>query len=268
MTSSYWIKIGVKALMVFLVGFALFAVVNRGTEAVHGIANSAATINIPLAFVPFSVDGQDLGKVRRLKIHRDAPDVVRSATIELRLAGSARAPGCPLMVEDLDNFEGKLELACLDQQAADAGEFMPFGEVVFSEGGHRVLWLPAEYVDEMRHGDQVVHRLESQVEVARSMERLARLEQLRVRETVSAPAPSGLESSSSAGQASVVLKADSQGALLSIRDDSSDTGVAMKADSSGFALSVRENGQSVVQMKADSTGLLLNVTEPADSGDN
>ncbi len=268
MTSSYWIKIGLKSLAIFLVGFALYSVARRGTETVHGIANTAATINIPLAFVPFSIDGENLGKVRRVRIHRDAPDVVRAATIELRMAHDGNAPACQLMLDDLENFDGQLELSCLDQAAADAGELMPFGEVLFGDGAQRTLWLPAEYVTEMRQGEHVVTRLESQLETARSMERVARLQQARVQQALSvAASESGVALSAADGQggASVVLKADSQGASLSVRDDSNDTRVAMKADSAGFLLNVREGGTPVVQMKADSAGLLLHVTAPQDS---
>jgi hypothetical protein len=68
MSVSYWTKIGLGALAIFAVGMVLVGMGRRGTEWVDHVAHSASTISVPIVFVPFRLDGRDIGSIRRLDI--------------------------------------------------------------------------------------------------------------------------------------------------------------------------------------------------------
>ena len=106
MSVSYWTKIGLGALAIFAVGMVLVGMGRRGTEWVDHVAHSASTISVPIVFVPFRLDGMDIGSIRRLDIMRDAPDHVTGATIEVKLGERAELPAeaCSLAIDDLDRI--------------------------------------------------------------------------------------------------------------------------------------------------------------------
>ena len=277
MSVSYWTKIGLGALAIFAVGMVLVGMGRRGTEWVDHVAHSASTISVPIVFVPFRLDGRDIGSIRRLDIMRDAPDHVTGATIEVKLGERAELPAeaCSLAIDDLDRIGDGATFYCADADAQAAEGLVTFGTVKFEPGGAiRDLLLPLEVIDELaselaRDGD-----IDSRVDVrsqriteyrsashevnVRKVELAAVQEQLAMHATaqgVSLKIVSALE------QAGVLLRADSNGAALSIYNHPEGNGLLMKADSHGFVMSVKEGGESRVQMRADSNGFELVVTE-------
>lgn len=67
---SYWIRIGVGALGVFLLGMVVVTMGRRGTRMVHDLAASDG-ITIPFPVGDFTVDGNRLGSFSKLNIRRD-----------------------------------------------------------------------------------------------------------------------------------------------------------------------------------------------------
>lgn len=277
MSPNYWTKIGLGALAIFAVGMVLVGMGRRGTEWVEHVAHSASTISVPIVFVPFRLDGRDIGSIRRLDIMRDAPDHVTGATIAVKLAERAKLPaeGCALAIDDLDRIGDGATFYCADADAQAAASLVPFGTVRFEPRGvSRVLLLPQDVIDdlasEMRLDSDIDTRVASHIQrtkesrnrsrgaVVGEVELAAAQEQLVMHATaqgVSLKIVSALE------QAGVLLLADSTGAALSIYNHRQGDGLLMKADSHGFVMSVKESGKNRVQLRADSNGFQLVVTE-------
>jgi len=277
MTFSYWTKIGFGALAIFAVGMILVGMGRRGTEWVDQVAHSASTISVPIVFVPFRLDGRDIGSIRRLDIMRDAPDRVTGATIAVKLGDRAKLPAeaCALAIDDLERIGDGATFYCADADARDTGGLVTFGTVRFEPGGaSRVLLLPQEVIDELaselEHDNdidtQVATRIQRTTELrSRSHEvAVTKAELAATREQLAMHATAqgvSLKIVSALEQAGVLLRADSNGAALSIYNHPEGDGLLMKADSHGFAMSVKEGGEGRVQMRADSNGFELVVTE-------
>lgn len=277
MSPNYWTKIGLGALAIFAVGMVLVGMGRRGSEWVEHVAHSASTISVPIVFVPFRLDGRDIGSIRRLDIMRDAPDHVTGATIAVKLTEHAKLPaeGCALAIDDLDRIGDGATFYCADADAQAAGGLVPFGTVRFEPGSaSRTLLLPQEVVDdlasEMRRDSDVDTRVASHIQRTKEVHNRSRAvavtetelaaaqEQLAMHATaqgVSLKIVSALE------QAGVLLRADSTGAALSIYNHPQGDGLLMKVDSHGFVMSVKEGGKNRVQLRADSNGFELVVTE-------
>jgi len=284
MTPNYWTKIGLGALAIFTIGMVFVGVGRRGSEWVEHVAHSASTISIPIVFVPFKLDGVNIGSIRRLDVMRDAPEHVTGATIAVKLAelGKLPAEGCALAIDDLDRIGEGATFYCADAATQAADDLVPFGTVRFEPGGaSRSLLLPQEVIDDLaseigrdidvdtRVDTRVDARVDRRIERATELRdraheigaaqvELAAQEQLAMHATaqgVSLKIVSALE------QAGVLLQADSNGAALSIYNHLEGDGLMMKADSHGFVMSVKEGGESRVQMRADSSGFQLVVTE-------
>jgi len=277
MTPNYWTKIGLGALAIFTIGMVFVGVGRRGSEWVEHVAHSASTISIPIVFVPFKLDGVNIGSIRRLDVMRDAPEHVTGATIAVKLAelGKLPAEGCALAIDDLDRIGDGATFYCADADAQAAEGLVPFGMVRFEpSGASRTLLLPQGVIDdlasEMGRDSNVDTRVASRIQRTTELRNRSRAvavteaelamaqEQLVMHATaqgVSLKIVSALE------QAGVLLRADSTGAALSIYNHPEGDGLLVKADSHGFVMSVKEGGKSRVQMRADSNGFELVVTE-------
>ena len=84
---NYWIRIASGAAGVFVVGMAGWFLVMGAKERVVDVIDSAVSLSIPLPFdlVPFQVDGERLGSLKRLVIHRDSPKEVNWIEVEAGL---------------------------------------------------------------------------------------------------------------------------------------------------------------------------------------
>ena len=277
MSVSYWTKIGLGALAIFAVGMVIVTMGRRGTDWVDHVAHSASTISVPIVFVPFRLDGRDIGSIRRLNIMRDAPDHVTGATIEVKLGGRAELPAeaCALAIDDLDRIGDGATFYCADAEAQAADGLVSFGTVKFEPGGaSRELLLPQEVIEELASELEQDGDIDTRVDVrsqriteyrSRSHEiNATKLELAAVQEQLAMHATAqgvSLKIVNALEQAGVLLRADSNGAALSIYNHPEGDGLLMKADSHGFVMSVKEGGQSRIQMRADSNGFELVVTE-------
>src|ERR1700756_1119167 len=89
MQQRYWLKIGLGAVAVFCVGMGIIVLARRSLAEVKALAESTRPIGIPLAMLPFQVDGERLGKVSRIELLRSAPDDVSGFRVTVRLQDSA-----------------------------------------------------------------------------------------------------------------------------------------------------------------------------------
>jgi len=90
---SYWFRILMGALAIFAIGMVGITMIRRGTDTVAEVVKGSGPLNIPLAFVPFQLDGSKLGTIQHLMINREAPKKLSSIHVEVKLEDSLVAQG-------------------------------------------------------------------------------------------------------------------------------------------------------------------------------
>jgi len=150
---KYWLKIGLGAAVIFLLGFSLVSAARR----VHDSIMSSHGITIPLGgFIPFKLDGAQVGTLRSLTIHKGNPKGITGFDVSARISDSAtfeRLRECHFSVTDTNHFDERTTFVCLK---SDSG-YESFGEVRVSQripGGWNTLiqplMLPESTVRDMR----------------------------------------------------------------------------------------------------------------------
>jgi hypothetical protein len=132
----YWIKIVLGALAIFLVGYAVYAGMRSQVNRFRAMKDSDGPIDIPLAFVPFSLEGTRLGTFRRVRIMRDAPNSVSGVYLRVRLSDAAPVESLEscsrvAVTDQTTDFDvSRLTFQCLDSTTSDSG-LIEFGEIEF-----------------------------------------------------------------------------------------------------------------------------------------
>ena len=151
---KYWLKIGLGAAVIFLVGFGVVSAARR----VHDSIVSDHGITIPLGgFIPFKLDGADVGSLRSLTIHKGEPKGIAGFDVSARVSDSAtfeRLRDCHFSVTDANHIDERTTFVCLK---SDSG-YQAFGEVKVSQripGGWNTviqpLLLPESTVRDLQH---------------------------------------------------------------------------------------------------------------------
>jgi len=165
---NYWMRIALGAAAIFIVGMLGVTLVRRGIGRVHGVVHGSGPISIPLAFIPFKLNGDKLGSLERVTFLRDAPNRVTRVELEVKLSDSVLArglEGCRLAA-NLDSetpgppginvhrgpfAEGSFW--CAKEDSADVA-LVEYGQAVFHPGDVAVpLLLPRSLVDELQNID-------------------------------------------------------------------------------------------------------------------
>jgi hypothetical protein len=161
---NYWIRIVLGALAVFAVGMVGVTLVRGGMAKVHNVVEGDGPINIPLAFIPFTLDGQKLGTLDRVTLNRDSPRHVSSVELAVDLSDSLMAQGlqgCRLMANldsdperpGIDIHRGSFSSGAFHCLGGDSvpPEFVEFGQVVFQPGSVRTpLFLTRDLVHDLQ----------------------------------------------------------------------------------------------------------------------
>ncbi|HEX3233832.1 MAG TPA: hypothetical protein VHR41_06520 [Gemmatimonadales bacterium] len=164
---NYWIRIALGALGIFAVGMIGVTLARRGMAKVSDVVAGTGPISIPLAIIPFQLNGNKLGNLQRLVLYRETPKKVSSVQLEVKLTDSLLArglEGCRLAANlDSENRHGpgihvrtgsgnKGTFWC-SKEGADSG-LVEYGHAVFHPGEITVpLLLPQDLVDDLRKGD-------------------------------------------------------------------------------------------------------------------
>ena len=132
---SYWLKIILGACAVFLVGFAGVTAVRKSKDKIRSLAESSDPVSFPLAFLPFTLDGEKAGTFKGIRLDRDAPKSLNGITLRITLADSAdpsRIQACVITLEgDGHDFDPARGFRCLKPEEVDSS-LVAFGEVRFS----------------------------------------------------------------------------------------------------------------------------------------
>lgn len=163
---NYWIRILLGAFAVFAVGMLGVTLVRRGRSQVEAVFASADPISIPLAFVPFQLNGSKLGTLEHVVVNRDSPKKVSSIDLQVKLGDSLVArglAGCRLAANIEDDSSGhgdvnihvnRLEHRTFFFCAPSDSGFEEFGSVAFSPGDVKVpLLVPEELADRLQSGN-------------------------------------------------------------------------------------------------------------------
>ncbi|HEY8106685.1 MAG TPA: hypothetical protein VIE46_11315 [Gemmatimonadales bacterium] len=237
----YWVRIALGAVAVFVVGMTLIVLVRHGLRRAETLAQSSRPIGIPLALLPFRLDGDQLGSVRRLELLRSAPKKVTGFRLVVRLQDSStidEVQGCTITVREPVAFGGRAGFTCTSPTDSAADHLEPIGEIVIEPGGVvRAILAPRAQAEEWRATfyDTVAAQAE-----------LAGLKAQRLADS---------------SAAAVTIRADSTHAIIDIRGDSAKPLVQLQADSHGAVLRVHNKaGKEILRMHADSTGASLTVS--------
>jgi len=159
---SYWARIILGAVLIFAVGYGAVWLVRTQVSRGRHLIESADPITIPLAFLPFNLDGQRFGTFQRVTIRRESPKVVGGLDLRVRLADSAGLAAlrdCRLTMASRANFDVKSGFHCLPATQADSG-LVEFGRVFASLPGAVELTLPllldSAVVTDLKKQDQGV----------------------------------------------------------------------------------------------------------------
>ncbi|HEX5386946.1 MAG TPA: hypothetical protein VFW66_09625 [Gemmatimonadales bacterium] len=124
----------------FVVGMGLIAAVHHGVLRAKTLAHSTEPVDIPLAMLPFQVDGSKLGTLRGIEFTRSAPDDVTGMRVSVRLSDSGKAKlldGCVLAIgsANVQSDARSLGFRCLRGGDSSLAGLKRFGEVVLQPGG-------------------------------------------------------------------------------------------------------------------------------------
>jgi hypothetical protein len=141
---GYWLKIVLGALAIFGVGYGAVRLVRAQVHRVRSTIESTDPVSIPLAFLPFAVDGQTMGTFRGVTLLRSDPKTVSEIRLRVKLADSiaaARLVNCRVTTMNATGFSPDEGFRCLDPEAADSG-LVPFGSVTLQLAGRADVTLP------------------------------------------------------------------------------------------------------------------------------
>ena len=159
--TRYWARIILGALAIFLVGTSIYYGARSGKRRVQAIAESAEPITIPLAFIPFKVDGKDLGTLSRLQILRSSPKQVEAVNFRVKLADSIsdeRLGHCILVAgENGMNFQVKhidanATFYCATSEDTAGKNLAPLGSIETQRGSTYVLLSGADALKDFDGG--------------------------------------------------------------------------------------------------------------------
>ncbi len=151
--NRYWMRIVLGALGIFVVGTAVFYAARSGQRRVAAVVASSEPITIPLAFIPFKLDGRELGTLSRLQIMRSSPKQVEALNFRVNLADSVadeRLGECILVAGDNGmNFQVKhinpnATFYCASATDTAGKSLAPLGRIETQRGNTFVLLSGAD----------------------------------------------------------------------------------------------------------------------------
>lgn len=151
---NYWFRIFAGAFGIFAVGMLIVTGFRRLKHEVTSTINSTDPIPIPLVgLLPFRVDNDKLGSLRRVEFLRQDPEHFSGVRVVVKLSDSVSATRfeqCRFVVDDVEHINDRTTFKCESAGTVPAG-LEPFGEVEVQ--GHAEpfpLYLPGPVVAELR----------------------------------------------------------------------------------------------------------------------
>jgi hypothetical protein len=164
---NYWLRIVLGAVAIFAVGMIGVTLARQGVGRVRNVVEGTGPLSVPVAFIPFKLDGQKLGTVSKIVLQRTVPKHISSVELQIKLADSAVARGlggCRLAANfsdehsphDVNIHVGPMSrgvFTCLHPNDTSS-TFQEFGRAIFLPGGVSVpLLLPEDIVNDLEQGN-------------------------------------------------------------------------------------------------------------------
>jgi len=249
--SRYWTRIALGALLVFGLGIAGLAAVRKGSaEFRNFLTAAAARLPLRLAHLGFRLDGRRVGEITALQVLRSGPDDPGRVTGEVRLTETSAAESlraCALTLAEERHLSRRSSFSCASQADLASGRLVEVGELRFQPAGFsRPLYLSEQIVSDWRHSGVNAVDASLRQDGSGGVHASGRFD-LR-------------DEAHGQRRGSFDLRADSQGAMLSVRDDQNRPLLELSADGRGLSLDVRDRrGRNLVRLLADSLGAALKV---------
>jgi hypothetical protein len=157
---NYWMRIFFGALAIFAVGMVGVTLARQGAGKVRGMVEGSGPITLPVAFIPFKLDGEKIGTIQRIKIYRTTPNHVRSINVRVRLADSV-SPGrldpCILVAEGYEDMNSKTTVLCSNAEDTVGENLVPVGQIALSGSDRSFkLYMAREALQELTDSDSDV----------------------------------------------------------------------------------------------------------------
>lgn len=178
---NYWLRIVLGAVGIFLAGMLIWTGIRAGREKVVEVVESDRPITIPLAFVPFTLDGNALGTLNRVEVLRSSPEQVSAINFTVTLADSVadeRLATCVLVAKDnLDHINPGRAFTCAATGDTAGRDLAPIGHLETQRGGTFTLLARSGTLEQLKlnlHGSVDVDSVTAEAEaMADSAERVA-----------------------------------------------------------------------------------------------
>jgi hypothetical protein len=156
---NYWLRIIVGAVAVFCVGMVGVTLARQGIGRVRGVVEGSGPISLPVAFLPFKLDGEKIGTIQRIRINRNAPNQVRSVEVTVRLADSV-SPGrldpCILVAQGFDQMNSETTVLCSNAEDTVGEDLTAVGAINLRHTDRSFrLYMPRDDLREMTDSDFV-----------------------------------------------------------------------------------------------------------------
>jgi hypothetical protein len=156
---NYWLRILLGALAIFSVGMVGVTLARQGMGRVRGVVEGSGPITLPVGFLPFKLDGERIGTVQRITIHRNAPNQVRSVSVRVRLVDSvngSRLDPCILVAHGFENLNSETTFRCSTSEDTVGEDLAAVGEVSLTRGaGAYQLFMPRDELEELTDSNVV-----------------------------------------------------------------------------------------------------------------
>ena len=157
MTRWYWAKIVLGMLAIFVVGMVGANVMSAGKEKATRFVASDASITLPMFGMPFMLEGSNIGKLKRLKIERSAPESVRAIHLTAELDSDAvlqKLATCQISLDDFDTIDENSTFVCVEPVDSITRGMDRFGTIRLEPSGElHILLAPEEVRNKLAHID-------------------------------------------------------------------------------------------------------------------
>lgn len=163
---NYWLRIALGAFAIFAVGMLIVGGSKKARRSVEEIAEGTGPITVPLAFLPFEIDGQRAGTLRRLRVFRDSLQEPTRLEVQVSVSDSSavqRFAACILAIEAHNDKVQPNDFRCLTATDTAGRDLVQFGDVELrGYPGSYALYAPREHVENLKRNSESSLQVEEQ----------------------------------------------------------------------------------------------------------
>lgn len=182
---NYWLKIGFGAVAIFAVGMLIVSGTRHARQSVEEIAEGTGPITVPLAFLPFEIDGQRAGTLRRLRVFRDSLQEPTRIEVQISVPDSSAVQRFAACILAIEPQEGKVpnDFRCLIAADTVGRDLVQFGDLELRDHpGSYPLYGPRAEVENLKRNAQP--GLTAEEQVARTAADSARQRQIEIADSL------------------------------------------------------------------------------------